>query len=41
MGHCSVLEQRVVDVEQKSEERLVSLEMYHTEGEAERLEMEK
>jgi hypothetical protein len=30
-----VLEQRVIDVKQKSEEWLVSLEMYHTEAEAE------
>jgi hypothetical protein len=40
-GRCSGLERRVVEVEQKAEERLVSLEMSRTEAELGRAELEK
>jgi hypothetical protein len=40
-GRWSGLEQRVINIEQLSEERLISLEMSRTEAAAERVDMEK
>jgi hypothetical protein len=40
-GRCGALKQRVNDVEQRAEERLVLLEIFHSEAKKERCEMEK
>jgi hypothetical protein len=40
-GRCSGLKQCVVEGEQRAEERLISLEMAHTEAEASRAMLEK
>jgi hypothetical protein len=40
-GHCGGLEKRIVEGEQHSEECFISLEMFCTEMESERVELEK
>jgi hypothetical protein len=40
-GHCSGLEKCVGDLDQRSEERFISLEMARTEVETERVDMDK
>jgi hypothetical protein len=40
-GHCSNLEKRVEDVDQRTEERFISLEMARAEADAERATMDK
>jgi hypothetical protein len=40
-GHCSKLEKRVEDVDQRTKERFISLEMSRAEAEAKRAAMDK